>query len=264
MDLTRYLLFTGLVKHGEMLRYLLAAQVRKRLMQQYQLRRQVKSSALTGNPDKVYELYYIENPDELNGTLEMLRRDPKFEASHHVTEEARLTTEDRIHPLEIPAPLQKLSQMPYTLRTKSQQECGQAFAEAPYLLHVTCTLHESERLTQFNESMETVLKEFERAGLSLIVAGRHLGNIELPPGNGNGERNIHHINHEEDEEPIRILNIWEFENPDSPRRLMARLAENRTYARLDKICDQEQHICRNISRHYQRYPLLGGKPMNIT
>ena len=28
------------------------------------------------------------------------------------------------------------------------------------------------------------------------------------------------------------------------------------YAQLDRLCDQEQHVCRNVSRHYQLYPLL--------
>ena len=46
----QYLLFTSLVKHGDLLRYILATQVRKRLMEPYGFHRQVKSSALTGNP----------------------------------------------------------------------------------------------------------------------------------------------------------------------------------------------------------------------
>ena len=59
---TRYLVFTAKVKHGQLLRYLHAAQIRRRFLEQYQLRRQVKSSALTGDPDRVFEVYYADNP----------------------------------------------------------------------------------------------------------------------------------------------------------------------------------------------------------
>jgi hypothetical protein len=264
MDLTRYLLFTGLVKHGELLRYLLAAQVRKRLMEQYQFRRQMKSSALTGNPDNVFELYYVEDLDdeELNESLNQLRKDRSFAASQQVTREASITRGERFYELEIPAPLQTLSEMPYLHRGMSQETCSQKVAESPYLLQVTCTLYDESRVKDFNKAMFTLLKEFDKAGLSLLAAGRLMGTLELPLENGAAP--ISRNPYKDENKPVRILNIWQFENPESPKRLMARLAESQPYSEIDEICDQEQHICRNISRHYQLYPLLRGPPLSIT
>lgn len=251
MNQTRYLLFTGLVKHGELLHYLLAAQVRKRLMEHHQLRRQVKSSAVTGNPDSVFEVYYVEEPGDLAHNLSAIASDPIHGEIHEVIEKARINPEDRFFPLHIPPYVQTMAQMPYLLTHKGQRACAEDFAEAPYLLQVTCTLHDPGKLDVFNDHMTEVLGEFERSGLHLLVAGRHTGVLE-PDGMKElpGE-----------EKDIRILNIWQYEDPESPRLLMSRLAENLTYSDLDKICDQDQHICRNVSRHYQRYPLLQGKPL---
>ncbi|WP_224365044.1 hypothetical protein [Hyalangium versicolor] len=264
MDLTRYLLFTSLVKHGGMLRYLFASQVRKRLLEQYQLRRQVKSSALTGNPDRLFELYYINKLDEgeAEKTFERLRDDPSFVASQQVIDDVRITEDERIHDLIIPPAIVGLSQMPYLTESKSQRACSQAVAEAPYLLHVTCTLHEKENLTQFNKSMSVLIKEFERAGLSLVVAGQRTCKLELP-ADPKQKVKLSEIA-EKEEQRVEIINIWEFDNPDNIKRLMMRHAESQAYAELDEICDQEQHFCRNVSRHYQRYPLLGGNPLSIT
>lgn len=267
MELTRYLLFTSLVKHGEMLRYLFAAQERKRLLEQYQLRRQVKSSALTGNPDRIFEVYYIdrfESEDLEKIVLELKDDCPSFKASLQVTEGARIKDkEDRGlgSRLEIPPAVQMMSQMPYLTEHKGRQACSQTIAEAPYLLHVTCALHDPGELETFTNCMSQLIKEFEKAGLSLVAAGQRTGTIELSPVLEGSRPTVKWVNADD---PVVIMNVWEFENPDSVKLLMTRHAESQTYAELDEICDQEQHFCRNVSRHYQRYPLLGGKPLSIT
>lgn len=258
---TRFLLFTSLVKHGELLRYLLAAQVRKRLMEQYQMRRQVKSSAVTGNPDRLFEVYYVENWDRLEENLLELMNDASFVSSQALIEETRITLKDRVAPLDIPPPVQVLSQMPYLLEDKSQEECAQGLADDPHLLHVTCTLHKNEDLDEFNTLMRKLLKVFKWSGLELLVAGQQQGELTIDLAHKSVSMND--LGDASEQKPITILNIWQYEDPESPRKLMARLAENQTYSRLDMLCDQDQHICRNVSRHYQLYPLLQGHPQFI-
>ena len=58
--------------------------------------------------------------------------------------------------------------------------------------------------------------------------------------------------------PDWILNIWQLEDLEQHRELMLRLADNRVYGEIDKLCDQQQHLCRNVSRHYQNHPFLMG------
>ncbi len=171
-----YLLFTSLVKHGELLRYLLAAQVRKRLLEPYGIYRQVKSSALTGNPDRVFEIYYVDEHCQPIETLEyLLSKDPAFQACHRLIEDVRihsLLTENQLTPnnerasedklsssrqvssQEIPPPLQTLTQLDYLFTLKSQQDYAQARAKDPYLLQVTCTLLADQYLDELNTCMK--------------------------------------------------------------------------------------------------------------
>ncbi|KFA90037.1 hypothetical protein [Archangium violaceum] len=204
----QYLLFTSLVKHGELLRYLLAAQVRKRLLEPYGIYRQVKSSALTGNPDRVFEIYYVDEHYQPIETLEyLLSKDPAFQACHRLIEDVRihsLLTENQLTPnnkrssddklssrqvssQEVPPPLQTLTQLDYLFTLKSQQYYAQARAKDPYLLQVTCTLISDQYLDEFNACMKVLLETFAESGLNLLVAGQYAKAVELLPTPGRNE-----------------------------------------------------------------------------
>jgi hypothetical protein len=234
---TRYLVFTAKVKHGQLLRYLHAAQFRRRFLEQYQVRRQVKSSALTGDPDRIFEVYYADNPLLLKKALVAMEEAPRLLALTRVMDDARITDEEREDNGQPRLPYkyqEELVQLPYMLSGIGQAQCARLSATRPYLLQVTCTLHDINYLDEFNEYMPALLDNFEQFGLSLLVAGQYKA----------------------EDQKTKVLNVWEYENPESPRLLMPQLAENLTYAQLDRLCDQEQHVCRNVSRHYQLYPLL--------
>jgi len=256
-----YLLFTSMVKHGELLRYLLAAQVRKRLMETYGFHRQGKYSPLTRNPDKIFENYYAEEPPQVIGALNTLCADETFRACHQLIEEARITSAEKRSPMD-PPPLRALIQMDYLTEVMSQQKCAQSHAEAPYLLHVTCTLLPGKELSDFNNYMRDLLEVFANSGMLLVVAGQYADIISIDAKSKDGRLAVE-VKPKTIQEPTRILNVWQFQAPDSPRLLMSRLAENLLYSRLDDLCTQEQHICRNVSRHYQRYPLLSGATLNL-
>jgi hypothetical protein len=232
----RYVLFTGKVKHGQMLRYLFAAQARKRFLEQFGWRRQLKASALTGDPDAVLEVYYLEEPDPnlLESTLERMKKDPSYQ-------EIRASRIERHGSPGTPGnpDTHKLIQLRHMLTERSQKEWSRELATAPYLLHVTCTLFDAGTIGLFNDLMSKLLGAFEHAGLSLLISGQDA------------------------DDDKKVLNIWEYEQPESPKLVMLRLAENEAYCTLDELCSQEQHVFRNISRHYQQYPMLQGIPLHI-
>jgi hypothetical protein len=245
----RYILFTSKVKHGHLLRYLLAAQARKRLLETYKIRRQVKSSALTGDPDHVFEVYYVEEPERLQRdsdqplALDRMMDDEDAE-QYRVIQEAiddeRLPAREILDPAASQIPhMRTLLQLPYLLEEKSRETIARDLATAPYLLNDVCILKPGEdgedpesRLSRFNDYMSDIIPTFARAGLSLIVAGQF------------------------EQNPDWILNIWQLEDLEQHRELMLRLADNRIYNEIDRLCDQEQHLCRNVSRHYQHHPFL--------
>ncbi|OJT22656.1 hypothetical protein BO221_23140 [Archangium sp. Cb G35] len=237
---TRYLFYTAKVKHGQLPRYLHAAQLRKRFLEKYQIRRQVKASALTGDPDRLFEVYYVENVFRFDEAMEDMKNDSRMRDLERVLEDARITSKERKFRRQSRLPYndkEELTQLPYMLNGLGQAQCAQLVATKPYLLHVVCTLHDINYLDEFNEHMPALLDNFEQYGLSLVVAGQYKSK-----------------NRE-----TTLLNIWEYEDPESPRKLMPQLAENLTYAQIDLLCDQDQHVCRNVSRHYQLYPLLEPK-----
>jgi hypothetical protein len=248
----RYILFTSKVKHGHLLRYLLAAQARKRLLETYKLRRQVKSSALTGDPDHVFEVYYAEDPallhqepgqalPSLDGMME--ENDAElYRAIQEAIDEERLPAREVLVPSrpEIPH-MRTLFQLPYLTEEKSQEEIASELATAPYLLNDICVMKPGAdgeglqgTLSRFNDYMRDIIPTFARSGLSLVAAGQF------------------------EQHPDWVLNIWQLEDLEQHRELMLRLADNRIYSQLDSLCDQEQHLCRNVSRHYQYHPFLMG------
>lgn len=245
----RYIFFTSKVKHGHLLRYLLAAQARKRLLETYKLRRQVKSSALTGDPDTVFELYYAEDPSLLHpepgqplSLARMMDEDDAglYQAIQEAIDEERMPAREMLAPdrPEIPH-MRTLTQMPYLQERKSLEMIAHELATARYLLNDLCLLKPGEdggglegTLSRFNDYMIDILPTFNRAGLTLVAAGRF------------------------EQQPDWILNIWQLEDLDQHRELMLRLADNSVYNEIDKLCEQEQHLCRNVSRHYQHHPFL--------
>lgn len=247
----RYILFTSKVKHGHLLRYLLAAQARKRLLEAYDLRRQVKSSALTGDPDQVFEVYYVKDPDRLPPDSgqplaldRMMEEDDAelYRAIQEAIDSERLPAREILDPSHSEIPhMRTLLQLPYLLEEKSQETIANDLATAPYLLNDICVLKPGEdgegvegTLSRFNDYMCEIIPTFARSGLSLVVAGQF------------------------EQHPDWVLNIWQLENLEQHRELMLRLADNRIYSEIDRLCDQEQHLCRNVSRHYQHHPFLMG------
>ncbi|QRK07261.1 hypothetical protein JQX13_45680 [Archangium violaceum] len=244
----RYILFTGKVKHGHLLRYLLATQGRKRLLETYGLRRQVKSSALTGDPDHVFEVYYADEPERLIRDSDqplaldgMMNEEDaaQYLALQEIIDAERLPAREVLDPSspEIPH-MRTLLQMPYLLEQKSQEEVSRDLATAPYLLNDICVLKKEDgedpvsRLTRFTDYVSQIIPTFAQSGFSLLVAGQF------------------------ESHPDWILNIWQLENLEQHRELMLRLADNRVYSEIDKLCNQEQHLCRNVSRFYQYHPFL--------
>jgi hypothetical protein len=249
----RYILFTSKVKHGHLLRYLLAAQARKRLLETYGLRRQVKSSALTGDPDHVFEVYYVEQSDWLDQGTDpvqslagMMSND---DASLYQELQASIEAEC-IPALEFLVPdrpqiplIRTLLQMPYMTTEKTQQEIARALATEPYLLNDICVMKHHENgmddkreltsaLSEFNDDMSELILSFAQSGFSLLVGAQF------------------------EDHPDWVLNIWQFSDLEQHTELMLKLADNQTYDSLDRLCHQEQHICRNVSRHHQQQPLL--------
>lgn len=244
----RYILFTGKVKHGHLLRYLLATQGRKRLLETYGVRRQMKSSALTGDPDHVFEVYYAEEPDQLIRDSDqplaldkMMNEEDatQYRALQEIIDAERLPAREVLDPSrqEIPH-MRTLLQLPYLLEHKSQEAVARELATAPYLLNDICVLKKdggedpASRLARFNDYVSRIIPTFAQAGFSLLVAGQF------------------------EDHPDWILNIWQLKDLEQHRELMLRLADNRVYSEIDKLCDQEQHLCRNVSRFYQHNPFL--------
>ena len=86
-----------------------------------------------------------------------MEEDPLLLALTRVMDDARVTDEEREDTRATQAPLQlaseELIQLPYMLSGLGQAQCAQLFATKPYLLHVTCTLHDINYLDEFNEYM---------------------------------------------------------------------------------------------------------------
>ncbi|WNG48261.1 hypothetical protein F0U60_32145 [Archangium minus] len=235
-----------------MLRYLLATQGRKRLLETYGLRRQMKSSALTGDPDHVFELYYAEDPkrlrwnshppEKLDETIYGMMQEEdaaQYQALQKIIDAEKLSAIevlDRARPT-IPH-VRALVQMPYLLKHKSQEEVARGLATAPYLLNDICVLKDEDgedlesRLSRFSDYVSDIIPTFAQSGFSLLAAGRFT------------------------DHPDWILNIWQLEDLEQHRELMLRLADNRVYSEIDKMCNQDQHLCRNVSRFYQHHPFL--------
>jgi hypothetical protein len=250
-DLTaQYILFTGKVKHGHFLRYLLETQERMRLLETYDIRRQVKSSALTGDPDLVFEVFHIDDPELLrlesnqDLALELGMEGNGDDATLYRAIQAAIDAE-RLPALEVLAPnspeiphLRTLRELPY-LGERSQEKAPQGFATGPYLLHnlsiIKTGADEADlenNLSLFNRCMSRLIPTFENHGFSLVAAGQF-----------DNPRNC-------------ILNVWEFNDLEAHTELMLTLADNLTYSTLDEICNQQQDICRNVSRFHQLHPFL--------
>jgi hypothetical protein len=225
----RYVQFTTNVKHGQMVRFLLASQVRKRFLEgpQHRWRRQVKGAALTGNPDVVQELYFVRGLDTAEQTLSALEENPGHREIFDKLSAAKHT--------------RKLTLMSsYLLARKSENECFREVALQPYLLHVTITLKEGTSLEEFSQLMLRVLPVFDHARVCLLAAG---------------------LEYKDNKPKDRdIINIWQCEAAENIEMLMNRLADNKAYYAILGLGHQKQHILRNISRHYQKYPLLSGYP----
>jgi hypothetical protein len=247
-DLTaRYLLFTGKVKHGHFLRYLLQTQERMRLLETHDIQRQVKSSALTGDPDLVFEVYHVEEPEWLHldpdpslALVKMMEGTDAtlYQAIQAAIDEEKLPAREVLDPdsPEIPH-LQTLRELSY-LHERNQIP-PQGLATRPYLLNNISVLKTGpdealleNNLSLFNRCMSRLIPTFERHGFTLVAAGQF------------------------DAHPDLILNIWEFHDIEEHTELMLTLADNLTYSTLDEICNQDQHICRNVSRFHQRHPFL--------
>ncbi|PTL75914.1 hypothetical protein [Vitiosangium sp. GDMCC 1.1324] len=253
----QYLLFTSKVKHGHFLRYLLAIQARRRLLETYKLWRQVKSSALTGDPDQVFEVYYVEGSHRLSqdsqpfdALLELMSREDavRYRAIQEAIDAEKQDMQEMMERDRPVIPHSRiLFQMPYMTRLSSQESQGgeftQEIATDPYLLNVICVLnHEGNSegntrdlesvVSEFDGYMTRLIPSFAQSGFSLLVGGRFK------------------------DHPDWLLNIWQFSNLEQHTDLMMKLADNELYGKLDELCLQEQHICRNVSRYQQHQPLL--------
>jgi len=126
---------------------------------------------------------------------------------------------------------------------KTQQELARELATEPYLLNDLCIMKhrgnglDEQRdldsvLSDFDGCMSELIPSFTQSGFSLLVGARF------------------------EDHPDWTLNIWQFSDLEQHTELMLKLADNQLYDVLDQLCHQEQHICRNVSRHHQQQPFL--------
>jgi hypothetical protein len=237
-EMVDFVQFNARPEKGQMLRYLLASQVRKRFLERpsFKWRRQVKGAAMTGNPERIAEVYHLRNPRMFAPAMRALRGEngqtrPAFQTQIEQLVLGRDGDRDKVRELEP----QRFLQMDY-LREVIDQE----LAVKRYLLHTTIRLETSETLDassvvkRFSLLMRKLLPVFVSQGLYLVVAGR-----KMTTGAS-----------------TEILNIWQFQEAEEVESLMGVLSDNAAYFELNKLGTQEQHIFRNVSRHYQFSPLL--------
>jgi hypothetical protein len=220
---THYVLLSSTVQRKKMLRYLLAANALKFFMKTtYDWERQVRSSALTGNPNTLVQIYEV--PADREQAQSALNAFKQHEINIIIKQGGDLPNK-KDGPLLLADPSAVgpvlLSAMGYM--DSEQRRLEKEKREEPYLLHVTCSIRRGE-FEDFVEYMTELVWVFNDAGL----------------------------NH-------RVHHVWRFGDPESLVLLMLRLADNETYGKLDATCKQDQHLGRDISLHLRRYWVLRGE-----
>ncbi|MBN8227555.1 hypothetical protein JYK02_08550 [Corallococcus macrosporus] len=228
VDLVDYVQFTGKPKKGQMLRYLLATQVRKRYLEQPSIDwiRQIKGAALTGNPERLIEIYYIDRRGACSETLTTMFGNGDHRQPLPFQKQILGLVPDNKTDLET----HYFTQMSYINSRMSHE----AMLE-PYLLYTTITVDSEKKVDRFSELKRRLLPVFLQNGLRLIVAGQKIS---------------------ETSNEFEILNIWDFRETEDLEYLMMQLSDNQDYFELNNLGTQDQHIFRNVSRHYQFSPLL--------
>ena len=237
-----YVLFTSTVLRKKMLRYLLAANALKFFMKtKYKWERRVRSSALTGNPNTLAQIYEV--PTGREQAQSALNAFKQHEVNRIIQQGGDLPNK-KDGPLLMADPSAVgpllLSAMSYM--DSEQERLEEEKKEEPYLLHVTCSVRKGA-FDDFVDYMTELVRVFNDAGLNLVIAGR-----EDLDSDAEYSHKVHHV--------------WRFGDPESLVLLMLRLADNETYGKLDATCKQDQHLGRDVSLHFRRYWVLrGGVPV---